>query len=325
MGCIDSYGREISYLRLSVTERCNLRCRYCMPPEGVHKLSHHDILSFEELLLAARTAVSMGIRKIRVTGGEPLVRKGVVDFLTRLAVIPGLTQLALTTNGVYLDRMAEELRRAGVQRLNISLDSFRRETFSRITRGGDLERVLAGIAAAERAGFPIKLNMVVMRGVNDAEILDFARLTLVKPYAVRFIEYMPTIKEQGWQSLLVPGSEILDQLSHHFRLTDIDQTEMAGPSRNYRIDGAVGSVGIITPMTGHFCDACNRIRLTASGTVRSCLFSEREYDLKPFLRFNDEAAVKVALRRIIRNKPERHLLSVNESEHQLVAMSSIGG
>ncbi len=325
MGCIDSYGREISYLRLSVTERCNLRCRYCMPPEGVHKLSHHDILSFEELLLAARTAVSMGIRKIRVTGGEPLVRKGVVDFLARLAVIPGLTQLALTTNGVYLDSMAEELRRAGVQRLNISLDSFRSETFSRITRGGDLERVLAGIAAAERAGFPIKLNMVVMRGVNDAEILDFARLTLRKPYAVRFIEYMPTIKERGWQSLLVPGSEILDLLSQQFRLTDIDHTELAGPSRNYRIDGAVGSVGIITPITGHFCDTCNRIRLTASGSVRSCLFSGREYDLKPFLRFNDEAAVKVALRRIIRNKPERHRLSVDESGHQMFAMSSVGG
>lgn len=325
MSLIDSYGRKINYLRLSVTERCNLRCQYCMPPEGVSKLSHNDILSFEELLLAARTAVSMGIEKIRITGGEPLVRKGLVGFLARLAAIPGLKELALTTNGLLLEEMAAELRNAGVQRLNISLDSFRRETFSRITRGGEVERVLAGIAAADKAGFPIKLNMVVMRGVNDAELLEFARLTLKKPYAVRFIEYMPTIKEQDWQSLLVPGCEILELLSRHFTLREVGQPAMAGPSRNFQIENAKGTVGVITPLTGHFCTACNRVRLTATGTVRSCLFSDQEYDLKPFLRFNDESAVRVALRRIVRAKPEKHHVSVDGTDHQLFAMSSVGG
>jgi cyclic pyranopterin phosphate synthase len=296
-----------------------------MPAAGVAKLAHNDILSFEELFLAAEVAVSLGIEKIRVTGGEPLVRKGVLEFLARLSTIAGLRQLVLTTNGVLLEEMAQDLRRVGVQRLNISLDSLHPEIFARITRGGDLGKVLAGIAAAEKAGLPVKLNMVVMRGVNDAELLDFARLTLHKPYAVRFIEYMPTAKERDWQSLLMPGSEILDRISQNFPLKELDHLELAGPARDYRIDGAVGSIGVITPLTGHFCDACNRIRLTATGTVRSCLFSEREYDLKPFLRAKDVSAVRVALRQIVRAKPEKHLLTLRKTDHQPFAMSSVGG
>ncbi len=198
MQLTDSLGRRINYLRLSVTDRCNLRCRYCMPGAGVDFLPHEAILSYEELLSIARIAVSLGVEKIRVTGGEPLVRRGIVPFLARLAQLPGLRHLALTTNGLLLAEMAEGLREAGVQRLNISLDSLSPDTFAAVTRGGELDRVLEGLAAAEQAGFlSLKINMVVMRGVNDGEILDFAALTLEKPYSVRFIEYMPTAGETG--------------------------------------------------------------------------------------------------------------------------------
>jgi cyclic pyranopterin phosphate synthase len=325
MELIDSYGRKINYLRLAVTDRCNLRCQYCMPAEGIAKLTHDDVLSYEELFLLAQTAISMGIEKVRVTGGEPLVRKGIVDFLARLSSIAGLKHLVLTTNGLLLQEMADDLRRAGVQRLNISLDSLQPETFKRITRCGDLARVMAGIAAAEKAGIPVKLNMVVMRGINDAEILDFVRLSIDKPYAVRFIEYMPTIKEENWQSLVVPGSEILNRIETQFEFKNLAQTELSGPAQNYKIDGARGSFGLITPLSGHFCGACNRIRMTSSGKVWSCLFSNQEYDLKPFLRNKDATAVKVALRRVITAKPEKHQISCSEAEHQAFAMSSIGG
>lgn len=325
MELIDSYGRRINYLRLAVTDRCNLRCQYCMPAEGVAKLGHDDILSYEELFMVAEAAVSMGLEKIRVTGGEPLVRKGIVAFLARLSSLAGLKQLVLTTNGLLLEEMADELAQAGVQRLNISLDSLQPGTFRSVTRCGDLARVLAGIAAAERAGLPVKINMVVMRGVNDAEVLDFVRLTIDKPYTVRFIEYMPTIKEENWQSLVVPGREILERIDGEYAATPLAQAELAGPAQNYQIAGARGSFGLITPLSGHFCGECNRIRVTSSGTVRSCLFSAQEYDLKPFLRSNDATAVKVALRRIIGAKPEKHQISCGEAGHQAFAMSSIGG
>ena len=209
---IDAHGRKINYLRLSVTDRCNLRCRYCMPADGFPLLPRGEILSYEELLLIARTAVSLGIEKIRVTGGEPLVRREILGFLSRLAGIPGLRQLVLTTNGLLLEEMAAPMKSAGVQRLNISIDSLVPENFRRITRGGEVSRVLSGIAAAEAAGFPIKLNMVVMRGVNDHEVVDFAALTLDKPYAVRFIEFMPSGAAPDWRSLVVPGREILDRI-----------------------------------------------------------------------------------------------------------------
>ena len=237
MELIDSFGRKINYLRLSVTDRCNMRCRYCMPAEGVAKLCHGDILNYEELYRIARSAVALGIEKIRVTGGEPLVRKGIIEFLARLAALPGLRQLVLTTNGLCLGEMAGDLRSAGVQRLNISLDSLRPDVFARITRGGDLSRVLAGIAAAERAGFPIKINTVVMRGINDAEIVEFASLVLDKPYTIRFIEYMPAIREPNWQSYLVSGQEIMTRIAEHFELSPVIKKDLAGPAREYRIRG----------------------------------------------------------------------------------------
>lgn len=326
MALIDSFGRKISYLRLSVTDRCNLRCVYCMPAEGVRKLRREDILSYEELLLLAETAVSIGIEKIRVTGGEPLVRKGILGFLGNLSSIPGLRQLVLTTNGMLLVEMAEGLRTAGVQRLNISLDSLETETFARITRGGDLNKVLEGIRFAEESGFPIKLNMVVMRGVNDVEVEDFARLTLDKPYTVRFIEYMPTIKAPDWRSLVVPGEEIIRRIAGAYRLEKLERDDrLSGPSTDFRIDGAAGAIGIITPVSSHFCGECNRIRVTSSGTARGCLFDDTEYDLKTIMRNGNRAELEEALREIVGRKPGRGRISDADSARKPFDMSKVGG
>ena len=323
---IDAHGRKINYLRLSVTDRCNLRCRYCMPEDGVPFLPHGEILSYEELFLVARTSVSLGIEKIRVTGGEPLLRKEILGFLTRLAGIPGLRQLVLTTNGLLLEEMAGNLKAAGVQRLNISVDSLVPENFRRITRGGEVSRVLSGIAAAEAAGFPIKLNMVVMRGVNDHEVADFAALTLDKTYTVRFIEFMPSGGGKGdWRSHVVPGREILDRIAKHYPFDEIDRGELAGPAKDFRIRGAAGTIGVITPVTGHFCDGCNRIRVTASGMARGCLFSEAETDLKPILRGNDPSDLEKAILRIVGTKPDKHRLCSDDPGKGPLGMSRVGG
>jgi cyclic pyranopterin phosphate synthase len=325
MELTDTFGRTINYLRLSVTDRCNMRCVYCMPAGGIPMLAHDAILSYEELLLIAQTAVAAGIEKIRVTGGEPLVRKGIITFLTRLASIPGLRQLVLTTNGLLLDEMAESLRQAGVQRLNISLDSLRPEVFTDITRGGDVHRVMSGIAAAERAGFPLKINMVVMRGINDQEILDFAALTLDRPLTIRFIEYMPAIRSDDWESRIVPGETILDRIGRRFSFTPLERDGLAGPARTFRIDGAAGTIGVITPVSGHFCGECNRIRVTATGRARSCLFSDNGIDLKPLLASGDEAGLAAALRAIVVQKPGRHSLAEAEQQYTPFVMSAIGG
>jgi len=325
MALLDSIGRTINYLRLSVTDRCNLRCRYCMPEEGIGKVAHGGILSYEELYRIARAAVSIGIDKIRITGGEPLVRKGIIKFLQQLAEIPGLEQLVLTTNGVLLERMAADLRAAGVQRLNISLDSLDPGTFLQISRCGDLARVLAGIEAAKKCGFPIKLNMVVMRGINDHEIMDFATLATTSATTVRFIEYMPAIREHGWQRLVVPGGEILDRLAERFTLIPAEQAEMAGPARNFIIPGASGALGIITPVSHHFCSDCNRIRVTASGLAKGCLFSESQVDLKPSLQSGSSLLLAGALGTIVATKPVCHQMSQEECHHQAFSMASIGG
>jgi GTP 3',8-cyclase len=325
MELTDSYGRTINYLRLSVTDRCNMRCVYCMSADGIPFIDHNTILSYEDMLRIAETAVAIGIEKIRVTGGEPLVRRGILPFLEKLAAIPGLRQLVLTTNGLMLDEMAESLRRAGVQRLNISLDSLRPETFAAVTRGADLNRVLAGIDAAERAGFPIKINMVVMRGVNDQEVLDFADMTLEKPVTVRFIEYMPAIRSNDWQSLVVPGETILERIGERFTMTRLERETAAGPAKIFRIDGATGTIGVITPVSGHFCGECNRIRVTSVGRARSCLFSDAEYDLRPILALGDREALTEALRSVVARKPVRHFFSEEDPQHTPFTMAAIGG
>lgn len=326
MALIDTYGRRINYLRLSVTDRCNMRCCYCMPAQGVAKLEHREMLSYEELFKVAGACVAQGIEKIRVTGGEPLVRKGLVEFLERLSAIPGLRELVLTTNGLQLEELALPLKKAGVARLNISLDSLKPETFARITRGADLAKVLRGIAAAEQAGFgPLKINMVVMRGVNDDELLDFAALSIDKPYTVRFIEYMPTLKDEGWGAQSMPGSEILARIAERYPLLPMVSSEMAGPARNFKIEGAAGAIGIITPVSGHFCESCNRIRVTAAGKVRGCLFSDGGVDLKPLLLDADPDLLQQTIRRIVSQKPGRHHIAEEGAESATVNMSRIGG
>ena len=326
MQLTDSLGRTINYLRLSVTDRCNMRCFYCMPPEGVAKKSHEAVLSYEELLLIAETAINMGIEKIRITGGEPLVRHGIVPFLEKLAAIPGLRHLALTTNGLLLEKLAADLYRVGVQRLNVSLDSLNAQTFADITRGGDLSTVLAGLDAAERAGFPPpKINCVIMRGVNDGEILDFAELTFKRGNSVRFIEYMPAVKEEGWQRYSISGTEILERISTRYMLEIVDKGPYAGPSRDYRISGARGSIGIITAVSGHFCGECNRIRVTSAGQAKGCLFCNEKTDLIPWLRPPDRDGLTRALQGIVATKPERHGISKEGYQHQNFTMSQVGG
>lgn len=326
MSLIDRQGRKINYLRLSVTDRCNLRCRYCMPQQGVTDIGHDSLLRFEDLYRIARSAVAIGVRKIRITGGEPLVRKGISGFLRHLSGIAGLDQLVLTTNGVLLAEMAAELHDAGVQRLNVSLDSLDADTFSFITRGGSLKRVLNGIETARSCGFPVKLNMVVMRGVNDHEIPAFVRLAADSASTVRFIEYMPAIRENGWQRLVVPGREILARLERDFRLLPLEQARLAGPARNFRISGTSGTVGIITPISEHFCQECNRIRVTSTGQAKGCLFDETCIDLKPALQEdeNNFQLIRI-LRSIIAVKPPGHLMNPAECHHQAFSMASIGG
>jgi cyclic pyranopterin phosphate synthase len=297
-----------------------------MPKEGIVKKGHEAVLSYEELLLIAETAVGMGIEKIRITGGEPLVRTGVVDFLAKLAAIPGLKHLALTTNGLLLADMAADLYRAGVQRLNVSLDSLNPGTFFEITRGGDLGRVLAGLDAADRAGFsPPKINVVIMRGVNDAEILDFAEMTRQRGNSVRFIEYMPVVKDEGWQRYCVSGEEILERIAAYYSLVPVDKGSFAGPSRDFRIPGGRGSIGIITAVSGHFCSDCNRIRVTSTGQAKGCLFSDEQTDLLPYLRPPDRLRLAKTLKQIVSTKPERHGINGDGYAHRNFTMAQIGG
>ncbi len=326
MATIDIHGRKINYLRLSVTDRCNLRCSYCMPAHGIQKSAHADILTYEQLHRVAKAAVGIGVEKIRITGGEPLVRKGMSGFLAGLKRIPGLRKLVLTTNGVFLEELARELRSAGVDSINVSLDSMRPHVFFGITRGGDLTRVLAGISAAEQAGFEqLKINMVVMRGVNDDEVLDFAALTIDKPVKVRFIEYMPTLNDRHWQSLLVPGDELLTRLSERYRLQKATNEALDGPASYYQIHGAAGKLGFITPISGHFCQNCNRIRVTSSGVVWGCLFDDGNMSLKPYLEKGDDTGLQEALREVTTLKPHRHLLMSGKADNHEFNMSQVGG
>lgn len=325
MELVDTFGRKINYLRLSVTDRCNMRCRYCMPAQGVEKLTHGEVLRYEDLHRIAQAAVAEGVEKIRVTGGEPLVRKGIVPFLATLSSLSGLAQLVLTTNGLLLEEMAVSLRDAGVQRVNVSLDSLNPATFRAITRTGNLPEVLRGIEAARRVGFPVKINMVVMRGVNDAEVEAVAALAIDHAYTVRFIEYMPSLKSDAWETLVVPGEEILGRLKARFALEPLDRSELSGPAREYRIAQGAGTVGIITPVTGHFCDQCNRIRVTSTGKAKSCLFAPAEVDLKPYLMDVGNDGLQEALRLLVQGKPGRHQISREGSAGAPFAMSAVGG
>lgn len=324
---LDPFGRSIEYLRLSITDRCNLRCRYCMPEEGVPPLAHADVLSYEELLRVARGCVALGIRKIRVTGGEPLVRRGVVDFIAQLAALPEVPEIVLTTNGLLLADMATALKAAGLQRVNVSLDTLRPERFLALTRREGLAQVLDGLAAAEAAGLdPVKVNVIPLRGVNDDEVLDFARLTLTHPWEVRFIEFMPISPDLEYGSSAgMPMAEVERQLQSLGVLEPLPRQESAGPARLFRIPGARGSLGLIPSVSGHFCPECNRLRVTADGRVRGCLFGNQEIDLKPALRGGDEAALIELLHAAVCTKPERHTIGSATFKAPNRRMQGIGG
>jgi len=324
----DLFSRSITYLRISLTDHCNLRCRYCTPKDGATKLDSNELLSYEEILRVARQAVSLGIEKIRLTGGEPLVRREVLGFIRELAQIPGLNDIRLTTNGVLLGYYAQELKDAGISKLNISLDTLNPERFKEITGFDAFAKVWAGIAKAVELGFsPVKLNVVAMRGVNDDEFVDFARMTMKEPLHVRFIEFMPIGDSSIWnKSKYISSAEIIEMLAPLGELEPVPAKRMDGPARVYRLPGAVGSIGFISPMSHHFCDRCNRLRLTSEGRLRSCLLSDRETDLKQSLREGgSDEDIKGLIIAAILNKPKGHSLSTESGESCHGQMSRIGG
>jgi len=310
----DTFSRTIDYIRISITDRCNLRCVYCMPSGGVKFLEHKDILQYEEIARILRVAVHAGVRKVRITGGEPLVRKNIISLIKMIKSIEGIHQLSLTTNGMLLERYAEELADAGLDRVNVSLDSLKTERYREITRGGDLEAVLRGIEAAERAGLtPIKINMVPIRGLNDDEIGEFAKITLTAPYQVRFIEFMPFVTEDIWNREKFISSEEIQSLVEQIGTLVPATMKKTGPARYFRFEGSAGVVGFISPISNHFCKECNRLRLTADGKLRPCLFSETEIDLKPALRSNgSDAEIKRLIELSIAVKPKGHSMRMED-------------
>ena len=331
MALIDSFGRHIDYLRISITDHCNLRCGYCMPVfSGRPNLDHDEILTYEELYRLAEAAVGAGISKIRITGGEPLVRKGMVEFCHMLGSLPGLVSLALTTNGVHLAKMGRPLKAAGVRRVNISLDTLSRKRFEAITGRDKLDDVLSGIHEAEAAGFhPVKINVVVMRGVNDDEIAQLAALTYQHDWHVRFIELMPFQQARfgEYQDLYMPIGAILKRIPHINKAHVGPALATNGPARMCTLPGAKGKIGFIAPMSWHFCGSCNRLRLTADGNIRTCLFAESEIDVKTPLRTGaTKQELMDLMRGAVKVKPRRHHLGRNTGQNRRHrAMHAIGG
>lgn len=325
---LDPYKRKINYLRISVTDRCNLRCRYCMPDEGIPLIPHEEILTYEEILRIVRVFASEGISKVRLTGGEPLIRKGIVDFISRLYQIEEIKDLSLTTNGILLKEFAQDLKKSGLKRINISLDSLKRERFCQITRKDDYERVWEGIEESLRVAFsPIKINMVAIQGLNDDEIESFARLTLHLPLTVRYIEYMPSGNGEEWrESNIVTVPQIKSRLESIGKLTPIPSDRWDGPAKRFRIEGAIGEIGLIGAVSSHFCDDCNRLRLTPDGKIRTCLFSDEEIDVKELLRKGgSDQDLKERLLAALRTKPKRHYINTHQFKKCQRNMSAIGG
>ena len=296
---LDQFGRNITYLRISVTELCNLRCRYCMPEEGVCKKSHFDMLTEDEMILAVEAAASLGITKLRITGGEPLVKKNIVSICRRAAAVEGIQEVCLTTNGVLLPELAGQLRAAGVKRLNLSLDTLDPEKYAYITRIGKLETALRGLETALAAGFEkIKINAVLIGGFNDDEIVPLAELTRKYPVDMRFIEMMPMYDSGDFDSsAFIPYTKVLECLPEA-----IPAAQDGGVAKLYRLPGAQGNIGLISPVSAHFCGECNRIRLTADGKIKPCLHSADEYSLKGL----DFDGMRSQLEKAIWHKPAWH-------------------
>jgi cyclic pyranopterin phosphate synthase len=336
MKIIDSSHRPINYLRISVTDRCNFRCVYCQPEEGIPLMRHEDILSYEEIVFVAQAAAELGITKIRLTGGEPLVRLGVTELVKQLASIKGIDDISMTTNGMLLKQYARELKDAGLNRVNVSLDTLKPDRFAAITRLGKLDRVLEGIEASRDAGLtPVKINTVVIRGMNDDEILDFARKTIDTDWNVRFIELMPFVVDNPPEEhnigmlkqsrQFVPVQEIREKILSLGELTPSMDIKGNGPAKYFRLSGAKGTIGFISPVSEHFCFQCNRIRLTADGKLRPCLLSSLEVDIRPFIRGNmDRELVKQKIMEAIMSKPKKHRLDEGATPGDRF-MSQVGG
>lgn len=315
----DRYGRTITYLRMSVTELCNLRCRYCMPVEGIEKKCHENMLSEEEMILAVKAAASLGIRKLRVTGGEPLVKKNIVSICEQTAAVEGIREVCITTNGILLPQLAKPLRQAGVSRINMSLDTLDAKKYAYISRLGDLDQALAGLEAALDAGFEkIKLNAVLIGGFNDDEIPALAELTRRYPVDLRFIELMPMYDSGDFgPEAFIPCTAALD------KLPEAEKVEQdGGVARLYRLPGAQGNIGLISPVSAHFCAECNRLRLTADGKLKPCLHASDEYDIKGL----DYEGMRRQFEAAIRGKPRWHgELSSTSRSHAGRNMNQIGG
>lgn len=317
----DSYGRNIDYLRISVTDRCNLRCIYCMPPEGIELKEHEDILRFEEIISIVKAAASLGIKKIRYTGGEPLVMHNIEKLIYETSKIPGIEEIAMTTNGMLLNDMAKDLKKAGLKRVNISLDTLNKAKFKSITRIGNLETVLKGIDRCLELGMnPVKINTVLLKGFNDTEFDDFLRLIKNTPLEIRFIELMPIGEAvKFYEKTKISFNELLDA---HPELIEIETPENS-TAKMYRIEGSKGKIGSINPISCKFCSGCNKIRLTSTGSIKPCLHSKEEIDVKKYV--NNSILLKDALETAILNKPKEHFLEEEKVTRSEKVMYQIGG
>jgi cyclic pyranopterin phosphate synthase len=327
---IDSYGRRIKSMRISITDKCNFRCIYCMPAEGLSWLKKAEILSYEEIERIARIAVSIGIEQIRLTGGEPLVRRDVPELIRLLRSIEELRSLSLTTNGLLLKQQARSLAEAGLTRINVSLDSLVREKFEHLTRRDQLDRVLEGLAELEHypSIFPIKVNAVAMRGFSEEEVLDFARLARRKAYIIRWIEFMPLDADQIWRKEdILTGREIKEIIEAEYgQLTPIPTTDLSETARRYTFSDGIGEVGFINPVSEPFCASCDRIRLTADGQLRTCLFATEETDLRSVIRSGaDDETLAYTLRRAVQHKELKHSIGDKQFKRANRSMSMIGG
>lgn len=325
---VDPFGRRVEYLRISVTDKCNLRCVYCMPMEGLPWLKREELLSYEEITQIVEAMAGIGLRRVRITGGEPLVRRDLPDLIRMISAVPGIDDLSLSTNAVLLEDQAVALRAAGVHRLNVSLDSLRPDRVDAISRRpGSFPKIMAGLDAAERAGFdPIKVNVVLIRGQNDDEVEDFARITRERPWHIRFIEMMPTgANLELSQKQFVSCDEALERIERIEALEPVEGPFGNGPALYHRFPGAPGTIGVITPMSHNYCDRCNRMRLTADGQLRPCLFGAMQTNLRDPLRAGEDLLPHIA--ETLRIKPERHHLvqGSDAGSGGLVALSQTGG
>ncbi len=326
----DLYNRSIDTLRISVTDRCNLRCTYCMPEKGVIPKNPDEILSFEEIKNIVQIIVPLGIIRVKITGGEPLARKGIAHLIKMLSGVEGISDISMTTNGISLAKFARDLKDAGLNRINISLDSLNKAKFASITRGGDIKNVWQGIEDALEAGLnPVKINVVLMKGINDDEICDFARLTYSMPLNVRFIEFMPMLNGLFWdKEKFIPNDDVKEQCEVLGKLLPDGKIPGSGPAIYYRFKNGLGTIGFISPLSNSFCTNCNRLRLTSDGRLRLCLHHEDELNLKEMLRkgYGDEEISK-AIEVAVNTKPKGHNLCSGSGNfnHSNGVMSAIGG